>query len=231
MARLPRLAVAGHAHLVLLRGHGGEAVFRDDTDRAAFLAALRVAFSVEPVALHGYAVLPARVWLLCTPASAQGIGRVVQSMGRGFSAAFNRRHRRTGAVWDGRYRAAVIEDGATLLDAMLFVDQAPVRERQASDALAADWSSARQHVGLEGEYVLTDAEPFWALGNTPFDRCAAYRALLDEPQSEAQVKRFVSATQRGWAVGSPAFLDALSRRSHRQVAPRPRGRPRKHAPS
>src|SRR5262245_58637917 len=199
MARLPRLAVADHAHLVLLRGHGGEPVFRDDADRAAFLSALRSALDAEHVALHAYALLAACVWLLCTPATAQGIGRAVQSLGRGYSAAFNRRHQRRGSLWDGRYRAAVVEGGSQLLEAMVFVDQAPARDTQVPSALSSAWSSARQHVGLTSQYPLTDAAPFWALGNTPFDRCAAYRLLLDEPQSRAHSQRFASAAERGWA--------------------------------
>lgn len=229
MARLARLAVADHAHLVLLRGHSGHAVFRDDVDRAAFLSALQRACNVERVALHAYALLADRVWLLCTPASAQAVGRALQALGRRFSAGFNRRHQRSGSVWDGRYRATVVEGGAHLLEAMVFVDQAPVREDSMSAGSSAVWSSARQHVGLGTEFPLTDAPAFWALGNTPFDRCAAYRALLEEPLGPERAERLAAAVQRGWAVGSPAFLDVLHQLSSRRVEPRPRGRPRKQA--
>jgi putative transposase len=228
VARLARLAVADHAHLVLLRGHSGNPVFHDDdVDRAAFLSALQHACNVERVALHAYSLLDDHVWLLCTPASAQAVGRALQAVGRRFSAGFNRRHQRSGSVWDGRYRATVIEGGAQLLEAMVFVDQAPVREGSIPAALSAVWSSARQHVGLSAEFPLTDAPAYWALGNTPFDRCAAYRALLDEPLGNERAARLAAAVQRGWAVGSPSFLDALHQLSSRRVEPRPRGRPRK----
>lgn len=227
MARLARLAVAAHAHLVLLRGHSGQTVFRDDIDRSAFLSALRSACRLESVALHAYALLPDRVWLLCTPSGAQSLGRAMQALGRGFSAAYNRRHGRSGSLWDGRYRSTVVEDGPRLLDSMVFVDQAPVRAGLAADALSASWSSARQHVGQIAEYPLTDAPAYWALGNTPFDRCAAYRALLDDSQNADRVGELERAAQRGWAVGSQAFLDRLRQHAARPVAPRPRGRPRK----
>ncbi|HEU5293205.1 MAG TPA: transposase [Burkholderiaceae bacterium] len=227
MARLPRLAVADHAHLVLLRGHASQPVFQDDADRAAFLSALHSACRAERVALHGYALLPDRVWLLCTPSGAHGLARTVQSLGRGFSAAFNRRHGRSGSVWDGRFRAAVVEGGAASLEAMVFVDQAPVRERLAGSAELASWSSARQHTGLEPASMLTDAAAYWALGNTPFDRCAAYRTMLDEPQSSQLIERLSAATHRGWAIGSSTFLDRILHMAERPVTPRPRGRPRK----
>jgi putative transposase len=229
MARLPRLAVADHAHLVLLRGHARQPVFRDDVDRATFLEALQRACAAERVALHAYALLAEQVWLLCTPAGAQGLGRAMQALGRGFSAAFNRRHDRTGSVWDGRYRATVVEGGRPVLEAMVFVDQAPVRERAAAVAEEALWSSAGQHVGLDTRLALTDANAYWDLGNTPFDRCAAYRRLLDDPQSSQQIQRLSAATLRGWAVGSPGFLDRLRQMTARPVTPRPRGRPRRQA--
>lgn len=231
MARLARLAVAGHAHLVLLRGHSGLPVFHDDLDRAAFMAALTSACRAEGLALHAFALLPDHVWLLGTPQRAPALGRTMQVLGRRFSAGFNRRHQRRGSVWDGRFRSSVLEGGSRLLEAMVFVEQAPLRAGHAAAALAAGWSSARQHVGLESEYSLTDDPAYWSLGNTPFDRCAAYRALLEEPLNDEQARGIAAAVQRGWPVGSRAFLDSLRSRLDRPLEPRPRGRPRKTAPA
>jgi putative transposase len=227
MARLPRLAVADQAHLVLLRGHGRESVFRDDIDRDAFLSALDHACGLERVALHAYALLSDHVWLLCTPASTQAMGRAMQALGRRFSAAFNRRHQRSGSVWDGRYRATVVQGGAPMIEAMTFVDQAPVREGLAQTATVATWSSAGQHLGLNSKLALTDAPTYWALGNTPFDRCAAYRVLLEEPLHSERAEHLADATRRGWVIGSQTFVEELRQLSLRPVAPRPRGRPRK----
>jgi len=211
---------------VLLRGHGGQPVFRDDVDRAAFLSALQAAARAEQVAIHAYALLSDRVWLLVTPASAPALARAVQALGRRFSAAFNRRHRRSGAVWDGRYRSTVIGPAPTVLEAMVYVDQAPVRAGASSGALAASWSSAAQHAGLSSEFPLTDVSAYWSLGNTPFDRCSVYRGLVDEPLDEGRAASFEVAVLRGWPVGSPAFLDELKSRTSRPLSARPRGRPR-----
>jgi putative transposase len=195
MARLPRLSLARVAHLVLLRGHNGETVFRDDQDRHTFLEALRAAFEREQVALHAYALLTDRSWLLCTPEHDQGLSRAMQSLGRRFAAAFNRRHQRSGSLWDGRYRATVVESGRTLL-------------------------------GFDGPMQLRDIAEYWALGNTPFDRATAYRALLNESARPAQVERIVAAVQKGWALGSSEFVEALRLRTTRPLQPRRRGRPR-----
>lgn len=225
MARLPRLSLAQHPHLVLLRGHNGQTVFADEDDRRAFLSALQGAFVNARIALHGYALLADRVWLLCTPAVEQALSRAMQSLGRGFAAAFNRRHRRSGSLWQGRYRATVVERGEFLLEAMLFVDQATARA--GLDDAGALWSSARQHLGLEGGVPLSDAPEYWALGNTPFDRATAYGRRLGEPLSASLVERIAAAAQKGWALGSAEFVSALGERVGRPVAPRARGRPRR----
>jgi putative transposase len=203
-------------------------VLRDELDRSQFLVDLQRAFAGERVALHGYALPGDRVWLLCTPQEKQSLSRAMQSLGRAFAAGFNRRHGRTGALWDGRFRATVIEDGATLLDAMVFVDQAgsPPGEANAGRESAL-WSSAGQHLGYGADVHLNDAGAYWALGNTPFDRAAAYAQLFAEPQTDELTQRIRLAVEKGWAIGSPQFVSGLRDLTKRPVAPRPRGRPRK----
>jgi putative transposase len=229
MARLPRLALPGFAHLVLLRGHNREAVFRDDDDRAAFLDALEAAFQRDQVALHAYALHADRVWLLCTPAREGDLSRAMQALGRRFSAVFNRRHDRSGSVWDGRYRSTVVEPGAMLLTAMVFVDQwgDDLVPAHAEDRKATLWSSARQHLGFAGSVQLTNLAEYWALGNTPFDRTLAYMALLNEGSRTAEFDRVAAATMRGWVLGSPGFIEGLGELIDRPLSARRKGRPRK----
>src|SRR5512144_1832685 len=121
MARLPRLAIAGHLHLVAQRAHGGNPVFLDEDDHRLYLDALRQAAREQRVAVHAYALLPDRVLLLATPVADDGLGRMLQSVGRRFGAAINRRRARVGALWDGRFRTAVIDAPRHLLDAIRYV--------------------------------------------------------------------------------------------------------------
>jgi putative transposase len=225
MARLQRLSLGGVAHLLLLRGHNGGPVFHDDEDRSSFLAALQSAFDRESIALHAYALPVDRVWLLCTPQDNRSLSRAVQALGRRFVAAFNRRHGRSGSLWDGRYRSTVVEPGPTLLDAMVFVDTAGVERSVDFEVAPTAWSSARQHLGFDGPALLKDTAEYWALGNTPFDRAAAYRSLLAEGTPQERTEHIAAATHRGWALGSAAFVEALQRRTDRPLRPRPRGRP------
>lgn len=221
MARLPRLAVAGQAHLALMLGHSVQPVFVDDDDRRQFLAALRESALQHGVAVHAYALQPTEVLLLLTPAAATALGALMQGLGRRYGAAFNRRHGRRGTLWAGRFRTAVVQAGAPLLDAMLHVDL----QGQAVGGDAAAWSSLGHRLGERRDPLITDSAAWWALGNTPFEREAAYRRCLADGLAPERAAVLVDAARKSWAVGDAAFLAALAQQVARPVQPRPRGRP------
>ena len=225
MARLPRLALAGQAHLVALYGHSGQPVFLDDDDRRQFLAALRESALQHAVAVHAYVLHDNHVHLLLTPATGTALGALMQGLGRRYGAGFNRRHGRQGALWAGRFRATVVQAGVALLDAMLFIDHHPVRTGAVLVAQDHAWSSARQHLGLQRDKLITEAGAWWALGNTPFEREAAYRRLLDDGLPAARAAQLADAQRKGWPVGDPQFLADLAQQTKRPLQPRPRGRP------
>ena len=122
MARLPRLALPQHAHYIIQRGHSGRAVFADAEDRADYLAALRAAAAQSQVQLHAWALLEGEVQLLATPALGPSLGQMLQAVGRRYVSAYNRRHGRSGTLWDGRFRCAVVEPGAMRLAALRLID-------------------------------------------------------------------------------------------------------------
>lgn len=215
MARLSRLSIPGETHHVLLRGHGGVPVFADDEDRRRFLQALRDAAARHRTALHAYALGAAGAQFLCTPTDATSVGRLVQWLGRHYVSAYNRRHGRAGTLWDGRYRCALVEAGDWRLAALRLVD--------ASDG----WTSAGHRLGLARDPALADPPEVWALGNTPFEREHAWRALLDEPLPPGVAEALRDAVAGGWAAGSPRFVAAVGEACSRPAAKRPRGRPRR----
>ena len=221
MARPPRLAVPGLAHYLIQRGHNGQPVFLGDDDRALYLAALREAAATHRLAVHAYALLDSEVQLLATPPDAQALSRTMQALGRVYVAAFNRRHGRSGTLWEGRFRAAAVEPGATLLAALQRIDALPAAEASRLQ------SSAAHRLGRQREPMLTDPPEYWQLGNTPFEREAAWRTLLVQGLSQAESDALRAAALRGGALGSAAFVQALSADVARPLQPQPRGRPRK----
>ncbi|MCS6811597.1 MAG: transposase [Tepidimonas sp.] len=228
MARLPRLSVPGHAHLVVWRGHNGQAVFADDVDRAALLAALLELAPREQVAVHGWAWLPAEVWLLLTPAQAEGLPRLMQGLGRRYVRGFNARHARCGTLWEGRYRATVLAPD-WVLPGLLFVETLPVQRGVAASAEAHRWSSYAHHAGLQPQRGLQPPAAWWALADTPFARELAWRRRVAEGLPAGQVQRLQDAALHGWPLGDAAFLQAVQEATGRRVVPGRPGRPRRSA--
>ena len=229
MARPLRLIVAGHPHHVLQRGHNLQPVFVDDEDRRAYLSALRDAVREYRLALHAYVLMDNHVHLLMTPADEDGVGRALQALGRRYVSAFNRRHGRRGSLWEGRFKACLIDTEAYFLATQRHVELNPIRAGLASDLLGYRWSSLPHHLGQLSDPLVTDHVAFWSLGNTPFEREAAYRRWLADgpgPTTERVVQRQLVT---GGVLGRPEFLAVLGQQVQRSLTPRPRGRPPKAA--
>jgi REP-associated tyrosine transposase len=105
-----------------------------------------------------------------------------------------------------------------------------VRAGVAASAVEHPWSSAGHHVGTKVDACITEHPHHWRLGNTPFEREAVYRRLLDQPLPGELESRIEHAVSRGWALGDTAFVRTLGEMAPRRVAPLPRGRPRKIVP-
>ena len=213
MARPPRLVIPGLAHYVLLRGHNLQPVVVDEVDGHALLEALHEATRAQAVVVHAYAVLSSAVHLLLRPGSTEALSACMQNLGRRYVARFNRRHVRSGALWDSRFRAAALEPGGTTLAALRHIDT------------LGQGASAASRTGGPRDAMLVDPPEIWALGNTPFERELAYRELLAE-ELPAQTSIALDAALRGGrALGSERFLGQLATATGRQMLRRARGRP------
>lgn len=220
MARLPRLAVAGHPHFVYQRSVHGQPAFHDDDDRRRFLQIATEVSRQTGTVVHAYALLDEEVFLLATPAHADSLSRFMQSMGRRYNAWFNRRHGRQGALWAARFRAGVLEN-SRVLEAMWFIDS---RVEDGGDEAR---SSGMHHVGGPRSSLVVEHPAYWALGNTPFDREAAYREMLTAGLSASVEAVLLDAARHGRTVGSAPFVAVLEAQLDRSLTPARRGRPRK----
>lgn len=224
MARLPRLTIAGFPHHVIQRGYDRRALFVDDHDRVRYLALLRETAGAAGLAVHAYVLMPDHLHLLVTPQAAGDVGRAVQAIGRRYVRWFNDRHARGGALFESRYRSTVVDADAFLLPCMRYVERNPVRAGLVAEPADYPWSSHRYHVGRAVDPLVSDHALYWSLGNTPFDRQAAYRRWCDQPPAVGEVEQIRFATQGGWLLGSTA---AAGPTAVRRLHPRRAGRPRK----
>src|SRR5688572_10856261 len=127
MARKPRNIVAGYPFHAIVRGNNRQAIFVDDEDRQAYKAVLQAAAAACGLEIHGYVLMTNHVHLIATPARPEALALVMQAVGRRYVRQFNRRHGRTGTLWEGRYRASIIQEDRYLLACLRYVEMNPVR--------------------------------------------------------------------------------------------------------
>ena len=227
MARLPRLDLPGVPQHVVQRGNNRLPCFLDDEDRRRYLALLRDALIRETVRLHAYVLMDNHVHLLLTPRDHGAVGRLMQRLGRGYVALFNARHARTGTLWEGRYKACLVDSERHLLACARYIDLNPVRARMIDDPAAYRWSSAAALCAMRTDPLLTPHRAQLALGTDTRSRGLAYRQLLDTavPESELAAIRVYLQQQRAW--GRDDFRAMVEARTRRFAGVREAHRPRK----
>ena len=225
MARLPRLSAPGQIHLSIQRVQQRQPVFADPIDRRAYLDCLGEAAAHHQVAIHGFGIAPDEVRLLATPNDAQALGRMIQFIGRHFVASLNRRHARRGALWDGRFRAAIVEPLPYFLPCLHYVESAAGETLTDPTTNGVPWSSADHHAGRGSAPFITEHARYWSLGNTPFEREAAYRSAMLQPITDTEVQGIALASLHGWVLGSAEFERLLAAQLGRRLRPLPPGRP------
>lgn len=231
MARLPRLCVPGYPHHVIHRGNDRQLVFRDTADFETFLGLMQQYAQVEKVAVHSYVLMSNHVHLLVTPEEASGLPRMMQALGRRYAQYFNRRHTRTGTLWEGRYRATVIQTERYLLACMVYIDLNPVRAGMVARPADYPWSSHRHYAGFGTDRRVTPHALIWGLGNTPFEREARYADLVTQGIAAREQLSLTDSALNNWALGDDNFVQEIQTRISRRLRRSQAGRPTLHKPS
>lgn len=225
MARLPRLTLPHYPHHVIQRGNNRQAIFTAAPDYAAMLELLAENAAKFAVEVHAYVLMTNHFHLLATPTTKDGLPQMMQAVGRRYVRYFNDIHRRSGTLWEGRYKSTLIQTERYLLACMAYIDLNPVRAGIVAQASAYPWSS-HLHYAAQVPNKLLSAHPlYWSLGNTPFDREAAYTALVQAGVAADQQAALTDSTLRGWALGDADFVVDLQKATHRRVSKTQAGRP------
>jgi putative transposase len=229
MARQSRLILPHQPHLVTQRGNDNQVVFREPDDDEHLLTWLNEAARFYRVAIHAYVLLPTQLQILATPTDATGLALMMQKLGRLYVPWFNRKYQRSGGLFQGRFRTSLVETDRFLLACSRYVELAPVRANLSADAADYRWSSYAHHAGVRPDAIVSDHSLYWSLGNTPFQREAAYTEMVQQGVPDAELKLIEVALQKGWPVALDAFKADLERKTQRQILPAKRGRPFKEA--
>ena len=148
-------------------------------------------------------------------------------MGRRYVRAFNARYRRTGPLWEGRYKSCLVDSDRYLLACLRYIELNPVRAAMVAQPWDYRWSSVHAHLGLRADVRLTPHPGYLALGRDARERSAVYRCLLLHALSDDVLADIRSHMRQERALGSPVFQSMVEKALNRPVDVRPHGRPRR----
>jgi len=223
MARWPRLSATDVPMHITQRGNNRASTFLCKHDFAQYRQLLFAASASEGCAIHAYALMTNHVHLLVTPQTATGPSRMMQILGRMYVRYHNARYQRSGTLWEGRFKSALIDSSAYFLACSRYIDLNPVRAAMVTTPEAYEWSSfAQLALGIPDPLVAFHPA-YLALGRTAPDRCRAYRAWCFDAAGDDERDAIRHATHGGSALGSDAFRQRMAQRLRRRVIRLPRG--------
>ena len=221
MARLPRYVLPEQPQHVIQRGNDRCAMFAAPVDYKFFHDCLTNACVRHRCLVHAYIFMTNHVHLLMSPQTAHGIGRTMQSLGRRYVRYFNDKYRRTGTLWEGRYRATLIDSQSYLLRCYRYIELNPVRAGQATHPGDYQWSSYRSNALGRRDALVTPHAEYVALGANDAERRSAYRALFLDVIDEATLGHIRESTNKAWALGDDRFRVEITKLLNRRAYPAP----------
>lgn len=208
------------------RGHNRERCFFADDDYSHYLHWLGEALTESGCALHAYALMTNHVHLLLTPQKAEAVPKLIISIGRRYVQYINRRYRRTGTLWDSRYRSSLVEAEVYLLACQRYIELNPVRAAMVKDPAHYRWTSYRTNGLGQPDARLMPHPLYRALGRDDQERQAAYRALFDAQLDLTVIGDIRLALNQSQPVGNARFHARIERITGVRREAKPRGRPR-----
>ena len=230
MARLPRYVIPGQPQHIIQRGNNRQVIFAAEADYQFFRDAVVEAAGRSGLAIHACVWMTNHGYLLATPTSADSISKTFQSAGRKYVQYFNYTYRRSGTLWDGRYRATVVDSERYLLSIMRYIELNPVRAGIVAHPRDYLWSSHRYYgYGDRGPNLnwLIQPDQYLNIERTDDARRQAYRDLFKSEIDAEDLCAIRDATHKGWALGDKRFKEMIETMGDRRAAPVRKGRPRK----
>jgi len=227
MPRQQRYRIPDIPQHVIARGNDRKACFFDPSDYRIYLELLREASARHRCEIHAYVLMTNHVHLLVTPRVSDGISRMMQAVGRRYVQQMNALYGRTGTLWEGRYKASVVQHERYFLLCQRYIELNPVRAQMVTKPSDYRWSSYRSNADGEASPMLSPHQVYLALGADGGSRCRAYRALFAQHFDSSELKTIRTALHHNHVLGDDRFREEIGWMMARRLGRAGPGRPRK----
>lgn len=227
MPRQPRLDLPGIAQHIVQRGNDRQPCFFSTIDYQRYLDELgEIALRVG-CAIHAYVLMTNHAHLLMTPSASGQVAHLMQSLGRRYVRYVNDRYHRSGTLWEGRYKACLVDSDDYLLRCYRYIELNPVRAAMVADPGDYRWSSYASNAFGHLDKIVTPHQTYVALGKNPIERQEAYGHLVYEAIDPQETDAIRLTLQRQHALGPNRFQQAIESQLGRRAGPAKTGRPKK----
>ncbi len=227
MPRRARIHLDGMPLHIVQRGHNRESCFFVDNDYSSYLHWLGEALGETECELHAYALMTNHVHLLLTPKRAEAIPKLIISLGRRYVQYINRSYRRTGTLWDSRYKSSLVQAETYLLVCQRYIELNPVRAEMVEDPANYRWTSYRCNGLGQSDVRLTPHPLYLALARDAENRREIYRGLFRAHLDHAAINDIRLALNQSQPMGDSRFHATIEKMTGIRREAKPRGRPRR----
>ena len=225
MPRRARLLVPGVPVHLIQRGNNRSACFYANEDYRFYLEHLAEQAAKHDCALHAYCLMTNHVHLLTTPRHEDSLGQFMKALGQRYVQYVNRTYRRSGTLWEGRFRSCLLQEEAYVLACYRYIELNPTRAAMVAHPAEYRWSSYRGNAQGEANALLTPHPLYRSLGSDGDERQANYRELFRFELDLGLVDEIRLATNGNFALGNPLFIAQIEQALGRRVTRGKPGRP------
>lgn len=212
MARLPRIEYPGALYHVITRGNQKQRIFFDDRDRKRYLEILQTLKKGYSFRLYAYVLMRNHVHLLMETGQIP-LSRIMQRLTGGYTRYFNRRHKLTGHLFQGRYKAILCDKDSYLLELTRYLHLNPVRVKAVRDPAKYPWSSYRTYIGKGEERDWVDTGDVLAhFGGGDGGARNRYRKFVLDGIREGHRDEYYDAAE-GRVLGDGEFVEEVKAKS------------------
>ncbi len=225
MPRLLRICPVGIPQHIIQRGNNRQICFATEQDLAVYAHWLHESSVKYGVELHAWVFMTNHVHILATPREPAALSRMMQKVGRHYVRYFNQAYRRSGTLWEGRFKSCVVDADNYLLICQRYIELNPVRAGMTDHPADYRWSSYAANALGKASKLWVPHPVYLQLGQSTTERVSAYRALFRAHIGEAVLDNIRAATHKGLALGGDSFkaqVEALTGRRVRPERPGPK---------
>jgi len=230
MPRRARIALPGVPLHIIQRGNNRQACFFAEDDYCFYLHWLAHHAPRCGCQIHAYVLMTNHVHLLLTPEGVDSAGALMKALGQRYVQYVNRRYRRSGSLWEGRFRSCVAGEATYVLGCCRYIELNPVRAGMVEHPADYPWSSYRTNTRGEASRVpIVQHSLYLALGRDAAERQGNYRELFRYELEPGLVDEIRNASNGNYALGSERFREQVSAALGRRAGRGQPGRPRRVA--